>query len=148
MKAEIKLSNGEITGVEELMSEALDYSPSIATLATYATVTAIYQFGDLDQVANTLKKNISAQGRAYAKFVDGLRAWLADDYGVATELFGEACAILDLWLLHFCQLKCYESSGLIIEAQDEKSICLARSGEAISACLDEQPTFRYLATLH
>ena len=69
------------------------------------------------------------------------------DIGEAVTRLQEAQQIVDLWLIRYCACLINEKAGLILEAEDERAVCLARPGEGLSAALDELPTFRYLAQL-
>ena len=79
--------------------------------------------------------------------IEGIEAFVSDDLGNATNLFYESSNIIDLWLVRFCLAHIYRASGLMLEAEDEIQAGTKRSGEAVFAALDEQPTYRYLAKL-
>jgi len=130
-----------------LLSEALADSQSIFTLATAGVLHAMFEFPFFPLVEEAIRKQANLHGRAYARMISGLRAFSTGDYGVATQQLDEALGILDLWLIRFARAYTFKRAGMLLEALDEVAICLSRSGEGVSAALDEQPSYRYLARL-
>jgi len=145
MKAESLLSSGRNMDLAtQLMDDALALSTSTPTLVTL--VILCIQFG-VQKVASPLiklKQKVNTHGRAYAKMAAGVEYHLSGDLGQATNEINEALETADLWILRYSLALIYVDAGLSLEARDQLEICANRQGEALSAALDEQPTFRYL----
>jgi tetratricopeptide (TPR) repeat protein len=144
MKAEVSLfDQNNIVDATRHIHNALADSASVATLAFAALLSAIFDIQPSRELEDLLKKRTSNHGKAYRSMVSGLNELYAGEFGTAIHFHQEALKIADLWLIRFCLAHTYKRAGLLLEAADEISICNTRPGEALSAALDEQPTYRY-----
>jgi len=66
----------------------------------------------------------------------------------AIGLFQQAQKFSDTWMGHFDSGLAYLTAGAFPEADSEFELCLKRRGEAASAFLDEQPTYRIFPPLY
>ena len=149
MRLECELM-GDQTALEtasERVEAVLQLSDSVAVLAKTALMGLQYEDKLAKLVHGPMKKKVNAYGRAYARMIEAVLAISAGDLGEAMAKLSEARQVLDLWLIRFCAYLVTREAGLILEANDERAICLARAGEGLSAALDELPTFRFLASL-
>jgi tetratricopeptide (TPR) repeat protein len=146
MKAECLLSaESRYDRAVQLMDEALTLSTSTPTLMTAVILCILFDLQKTAPLLKNLRQKVNAQGRAYARMTAGVEDYLSGNLGQASNEITLSLDIADLWLIRFSLALVYLDAGLSMEATDELEICASRKGEALSAALDEQPTYRYLA---
>jgi tetratricopeptide (TPR) repeat protein len=145
MRAELRLHEGKVDEGVEMIESAVDKSQSIATLGSAAVLFAMFGICPLNSVETLIKLRINSHALAYSKQIQGLREVHLGNLGQGIQLLNEAVGILDLWLIRFNRALVQKSAGLVLEAKDDFVNCQERSGESLSAALDEQPTFRYFS---
>ncbi|HIG39320.1 MAG: hypothetical protein ABGY96_25290 [bacterium] len=143
MQAEIAVRKNSNTGIHSIVEKALETSSSVATLAS-AIILSIFCGADpTPSIERMLKQKVNIHSRAYLKLLHGFQLCLEQNYGEGISLLDEAIETLDMWLIRLGRAYIFRSGGLLLETQDELSVCKARYGESLSATMDEQPTFRY-----
>ena len=149
MKLECQLTQDEVGDdlAKNCVGEILALSDSTSVVMSVAVLGLRFKIDIVDLASTTMKSKINTQGRAYVRAVDAIRETAEGNLGEATVKLNEALGVSDLWLIHFTAFLIYSAEGLILEAEDERSLCLRRVGEALSAGLDELPTYRNLALL-
>jgi eukaryotic-like serine/threonine-protein kinase len=98
-------------------------------------------------LAAELDNKLQTQPRAYAKIIDGNIALLNRRRASALDAFRDAIKLADFWMARFDQGVTYVQAEHHAEGLAELELCQKRRGEATAIFLDEEPTFRYLATL-
>jgi len=145
MRAEAALGLGQPeSDAIQFVNDAIRLSKTSATLANAALLCIRFNLAPPPEIESNLKRKVNAHGRAYSKLIAGYNAYRSDDLGTAMKCLDESVAILDLWVARLARAYLFIRAELRLEAADEIAQCLARPGEAISATLDEQPTYRYL----
>lgn len=105
------------------------------------------QAADARAVAENLSQQPPQQIRAYGKVLEGRLALNAKRPVDAIDAFLEAIKLADIWIARFELGVAYVETGHHPEALAELLRCHQRRGEATALFLDENPTFRYLASL-
>jgi eukaryotic-like serine/threonine-protein kinase len=95
-------------------------------------------------IAADLSKELQAEPQAYGKVLEGVIALEQKDPRLAVKLLSEAISLLDTWIGRFDLGRAYLAAGALPQADAEFDRCLARSGEALSLFLDEEPTSAFL----
>ena len=102
---------------------------------------------DARTVADSLSKEYSEQLRAYGKVLEGRLALKARRPVDAIDALLRAIKLADMWIARFELGVSYVETGHYPEGLAELLRCEQRRGEATALFLDENPTYRYLATL-
>jgi eukaryotic-like serine/threonine-protein kinase len=105
------------------------------------------QDGRAQTLTRELGDRLQPQSRAYAKVLEAEGAIARNRPGDALQALADAKKLADLWLVHLVSAEAYQRAGHDLEARDERDKCLKRIGEATALFLDDQPTFRYTASL-
>jgi tetratricopeptide (TPR) repeat protein len=108
------------------------------------------QLGDVEaatEIASELGEQLQPQSRAYANMILGIIESQAGRHVTALEKMQEAVELSDFWLVRFYLGQAYLAAGAAVEANDEFMLCGQRKGEASAIFLNDQPTWRYMATL-
>jgi eukaryotic-like serine/threonine-protein kinase len=93
-------------------------------------------------LAKQLASQFQADPQAYAKLIEGEALLKRGKAREAMDAFQQAQKMADTWLGRFDSGLAYLEAGAFAEADSEFELCLKRRGEAASAFLDEEPTFR------
>jgi len=109
------------------------------------------QAGDIEkgrQLAATLGAELHAEPQAYAKLILGEAALKEHDPRKALQLFTEAKALADIWIVHRDLGLAYLEAAAFAEADSEFDSCIKRRGEALELFNDDAPTFSYLPPIY
>ena len=99
------------------------------------------------KLAAELDGQVAIRSRAYARIIEGEIALKRGRPIEAIDAFLAAKKLSDVWLGRFDLGMAYVAAKHFAEAKDEFDACQKRRGEATALFLDDQPTFRYLASL-
>ena len=105
------------------------------------------KISEASDLAAELDNKLQTQPRAYAKIIDGNIALLNRRRASAIDAFRDASKLADFWTGRFDLGVTYVQAEHYAEALAELELCQKRRGEAAAIFLDEEPTYRYLATL-
>jgi tetratricopeptide (TPR) repeat protein len=110
----------------------------------------LIEAGELDaarEIAEALSGKLQPQSRAFGRMLEGSIARVEGDYADAVDLQRSALELADLWLIRFELGRTFLEAEAFAEALSEFGACEARIGEASAVFLDDQPTWRRLASL-
>jgi len=143
MLAQAQLAGGHSAAARAAADKAAGTSQDISVLfwASRAFI-ALGEESRALSLAKQLANQFQADPQAYAKLIQGealLKRGKARD---AIEVFQQAQRLADTWLGRFDLGLAYLEAGAFTEADSEFESCVKRRGEAASAFLDEEPTFR------
>src|SRR5215471_13642224 len=93
-------------------------------------------------LAKQLAGQFQGDPQAYAKLIEGEALLKRGKAREAVDAFQQSEKLADTWLGHFDSGLAYLEASAFTEADSEFELCLKRRGEAASAFLDEEPTFR------
>jgi hypothetical protein len=110
--------------------------------------TALGEDGKSLALAKQLASQFQPDPQAYAKLIEGEAALKKGNTREAIGLFQDSQKLADTWMGHFDSGMAYLAAGAFPEADSEFELCLKRRGEAASAFLDEQPTYRLFPPLY
>jgi serine/threonine protein kinase/tetratricopeptide (TPR) repeat protein len=102
---------------------------------------------DAQALAPVLAEELQPESRAYAKLLDGELALRDGHLVAATEAFGAAQKLTDIWWARLGLGTAYAQANHNAEALGEFELCAKRRGEATAIMLDDLPSIRYLAPL-
>ncbi len=146
--AEAQTALGDAKAAREALAAALGITGGVARQVPAAMT--YLELGDTDEaaaLAESLGNTLQAQSRAYALTVQAKLSLAKQTNIEALDKLRDALELADLWLVRFNLAQAYLREGYYAEALDELTICETRKGEATAVFLDDQPTWRYLATL-
>src|SRR6266404_6249296 len=149
MLGNTQLASGHSAAARAAAGKAVASSQDISVLFWASRVyTALGEDSKSLALAKQLAGQLQPDPQAYAKLIQGEAALKKGNAREAIGLFQQAQKDADTWIGHFDSGRAYLTAGAFPEADSEFEICLKRRGEAASAFLDEQPTYRLFPTLY
>ncbi len=149
MLAQAQLSSGHLPAARAAADKAVSMSQDIGVL--YWASRVYIALGE-DSKALLLAKQLASQfqpdPQAYSKLIEGEVLLKRGKVHEAIRLFQQAQKLADTWLGHYDSGLAYVEGGAFTEADSELEMCLKRRGEAASAFLDEEPTYRVFPPLY
>jgi eukaryotic-like serine/threonine-protein kinase len=147
--AHTQLASGHSADARAAAEKAVASSQDISVLFWVSRVyTALGEDSKSLALAKQLANQFLPDPQAYAKLIEGEAALKKGNARDAIGLFQQAQKDADTWIGHFDSGLAYLTAGAFPEADSEFEICLKRRGEAASAFLDEQPTYRIFPPLY
>jgi tetratricopeptide (TPR) repeat protein len=146
--AESFSASGDHAAAVSAAREALALSTSNAVQVSAAQV--LLDAGEIDaarQIGAELGGKLQPQSRAFGRMLEGSIARIEGDYVNAVDLQRSAIELADLWLIRFELGRTFLEAEFYAEALSEFGACEERVGEASAVFLDDQPTWRRLASL-
>ena len=132
---------------QALVAASLETSVSTANLMALIAFCIEHGVAPPGEAIDVARRKTTVHARVCAQMLEAIRDSTAGNVGSAIEHALKASSLLDLWLIHYCLMFIYQRADMLLEVQDEVGICLERSGEGLCYTLDEQPSFRQLATV-
>jgi eukaryotic-like serine/threonine-protein kinase len=149
MLAHTQLVSGHSAAARAAAEKAVASSQDISVLFWASRVyTALGEDSKSLALAKQLANQFQSDPQAYAKLIQGEAALKKGNAREAIGLIQQAQKDADTWIGHFDSGLAYLTAGAFPEADSEFEICLKRRGEAASAFLDEQPTYRIFPPLY
>lgn len=146
--AEAYVDAGETGLAHDALEAGLGVSAGLSRQVPAALMyAATGRAAEAEAIAATLRGQLQAQSRAYARLIEGRLVLESGDAVAAIEAITAGIELADLWLLRFHLGRAYFEAGYFAEALDEFTACRDRHGEATAIFLDDVPTYRYTATL-
>jgi len=144
-----QLAAGHSAAARMAAQKAVASSQDISVLFWASRIyTAIGEESKSLALAKQLASQFQPDPQAYAKLIEGEAALKKGNTLEAIGLFQQAQKFSDTWMGHFDSGLAYLTAGAFPEADSEFELCLKRRGEAASAFLDEQPTYRIFPPLY
>ncbi len=146
MQLECQLSQGNLEAerLQRQIDQVFDLSDSVAVVITVALLGLRFGNEGAQWAVARMRKKMNPQARAYVRTIEAILEAADGNLGESIAKLDEANQISNLWLVRFCSYLIHVQVDLVLEAGDDLRECLDRPGEAVSAALDELPTFRYL----
>ena len=149
MLGQVQLAAGHSAAAQAAAEKAVSSSQDISVLFWASRVyTALGEDGKSLGLAKQLASQFQPDPQAYAKLIEGEVALKKGNTREAIGLFQDSQKLADTWMGHFDSGMAYLAAGAFPEADSEFELCLKRRGEAASAFLDEQPTYRVFPPLY
>jgi serine/threonine protein kinase/tetratricopeptide (TPR) repeat protein len=149
MLAQAQLASGHSAAARATADRAVASSQDISVLFWVARVyIALGEEPKALSLAKRLASQLQPDPQAYAKLIEGEALLKRGKVHEAISVFQEAQKLADTWLGHFDSGLAYVEAGAFTEADSEIELCLKRRGEAASAFLDEEPTYRIFPPLY
>ena len=147
--AQAQLASGHSAAARAAAEKAVTGSQDISVIFWAARVyIALGEEPKALFLAKQLASQLQPDPQAYAKLIEGEALFKRGKVHEAIGVFQEAQKLADTWLGHFDSGLAFLEVGAFTEADSELELCLKRRGEATSAFLDEEPTYRIFPPLY
>jgi len=146
--AEVLAKQGDTRIASDTATSALEQSAMISVKVPAALL--YVDIGNIEaanSIAAELTSKLQPQSRAYGQMIQAVIARNSGDYVPAVDFLRGAAELADLWLVRFELGRTYLEAEFFAEALSELLLCDERRGEATAIFLDDNPSYRYLATL-
>jgi tetratricopeptide (TPR) repeat protein len=146
LQAEVLIATDRCGTAADICSAVLDQCSDARLIAAGSLLARdLGDAGLLQKAATSLKRKLDDQSQAFLQMIESLNNEVNQDYLAAERALRRGLEIVDLWMLHYALAGLYERLDMGLEAKLERDICLARSGEGVTAWINRMPTCRYLA---
>jgi len=143
MMAQARLAAGQAAAARAAADKAVTTGQDMSVLFWASRVfISLGEESKALSLAKQLANQFQADPQAYAKLIAGEAMLKRGKTRDAIESFQQAQKLADTWLGRFDLGLAYLEAGAFTEADSEFELCVKRRGEAASAFLDEEPTFR------
>jgi tetratricopeptide (TPR) repeat protein len=145
---EAHVSAGRSRDAERAIAQALTFGSDDWILVPVARAYLVLnRVPDAQRIIAELSGRLQPESRAYGRLLEAEHALKRNQFRDAIAASQDARRHADLWLVRFVLGLSYFQAEHYAEALSEFEACLKRRGEASAIFFDDQPTFRYLATL-